>query len=208
MPGDERRANAAELSAEIKGKLRQFNRVLMSYIDFQQAGGIAQETLKRGLHDNYPHDRFLLQGLNCGMIIAYCRPFSHNVGRNTEGAVPDLPGRFMRLLSNDEKEVHDVVIKDRHSVLAHSDWDAWEMEPVIHRLAGSDLLVPMHNDVHAPLTREATEQLLGMCDKLREACSEERRRLEPELKPHLSVVELDPKELKRTAAKLGVDLPL
>ncbi len=88
-----------------------------------------------------------------------------------------IPVPLCFLIKSSIKEVHDVVMKDRHSVLAHSDWDAWEMEPVIERLAGSDLLVPMHNDIHAPLIREATEQLLRMCDKLREACLEERRRL-------------------------------
>ena len=82
------------------------------------------------------------------------------------------------------------------------------MEPVIHRVAGSDRLVPMHNAVHAPLTREATEQVQGMCNKLREACFEERRRLESDLKPHLSVVEFDASELKRIAADVGIDLPL
>ncbi len=36
---------------EVRGKLLQFHRVLMSYIDFEQAGEIASYILEHNLHD-------------------------------------------------------------------------------------------------------------------------------------------------------------
>jgi hypothetical protein len=52
-----------------------------------------------------------------------------------------------------------------------------------------------------------TEQFAIMCDKLREACFEERLRFEPELKPYLPVVEIDEEELKRFADERGTTWP-
>lgn len=162
---------APAVSPEIHGKLRQFQRVLMSYIDFEQAGSIAHHIIEADLHNDYLRNRSLLQGLNCGMVVAYCRPFAGSKNRDAK-SVPDLPGRFLRVLDEDERALHAIVLEDRNTVLAHSDSEAWNMRPVIHRFAGSDVLVPLHHDAHAPLTSEATRQLGRMCDKLREACSQ------------------------------------
>lgn len=195
-----------ELPGEIVGKLRQFNRVLMSYVDFQQAAGIAGYIMAENLHDRYPRDRFLLQGLNCAMIVAYCRPFSGN-DRGAAVKIPDLPPRILQALTAEEHEIHATVMKDRDTVLAHSDSRAWEPRPQIHRVRGRDILIPMFSYAHAPLTREVTEKFSAMCDKLREACFEERRRLEPELKRYLPVVEYDEEEFKRFAEERGIKWP-
>src|SRR5216683_8320062 len=93
---------------EIQAKLRHFNRVLMSYIDFQQAANIAHYILNEKVHDRHPHDRFLLQGLNCAMIVAYCRPFSGN-DRGAAVKIPDLPARFVRALTEEERWLHGIV---------------------------------------------------------------------------------------------------
>ena len=184
-------ADEIEPSPEIRGKLRYFNRVLMSYIDFQQACNIAHYILGDRLHerlcDRGPGDRFLLQGLNCAMIVAYCRPFSGNEGTI---AAPGLPAKFLRVLTEKERWLHEIVMKDRDERLAHSDSQAWEMEPVVYRSEkGNETLIPMHQSVHAPLTREATECLRDMTDKLQEKCFTERRRLEPELRPYFRVID-------------------
>jgi hypothetical protein len=180
-----------ERSPEIQGKLRHFSRVLMSYIDFQQAGSIAH--LMDGEYERLikpePGNRFFLQALNCAMILAYCRPFSGN-DRGAAVRIPGLPTRFLRVLTEDERVLHEVVMKDRDERLAHSDSAAWEMEPVVLRLRnGREVMIPLHHSVHAPLTREATQRLRDMAGKLQEECFGERRRLEPELRPHFRVVE-------------------
>ena len=171
--------------AELQGKYRQFLRVLMSYVDFEQAYAIASLILEQDLHARYPKEnRILLEALNCSMIVAYCRPFS---GNDSAAAykVPDLPERFLRQLSEAEREIHDVVMADRNRVLAHSDSEAWNMRPHYVRTGRHDILLPLHNNVHTPLLREPTERLRALCEKMREAMFEERIRLEAELGPHL-----------------------
>ncbi len=199
-------AEDTELPAEIFGKFRQFNRVLMSYVDFQQAAGIAGCIVNENLHERYPRDRFLLQGLNCAMIVAYCRPFSGN-DKGAAVKIPDLPPKILQVFTPEEWEIHAAVMEDRNTVLAHSDSRAWEPRPQIHRVRGRDIVVPMFNYAHAPLTRAVTEQFVVMCDKLREACFEERVRLEPELKPYLPVIEYDEEEVNRFAEEHGIKWP-
>jgi hypothetical protein len=121
--------------------------------------------------------------------------------------VPSLPERMLRVLSEDERRMHVAVKDERDRVLAHSDSTAWELRPQVLRLRGNEMLVPVHHDIHAPLTREGTGQFRIMCNKLMEACFEERIRLEPELMPFLKVIQPDDAELERVAAKLGVALP-
>ena len=93
----------------VHGKLGQFNRVLISYIDFEQARAIARIILDEDLHKNYPREnRILLEALNSSMVVAYCRPFSGNRG------IPDLPNRFVRSLTTAEKEIHEALMEDRN----------------------------------------------------------------------------------------------
>jgi len=125
------------------------------------------------------------------MIVAYCRPFSGN-DRGAAVKVPDLPARFLGVLTEEERELHGIIMEDRNSRLAPSDSEAWAMEPLVYRSKyGYEMLVPMHYSVHASLTLEATQSFQGMADKLREACFAERRRLELELRRYFRVVEVE-----------------
>ena len=92
-------------------------------------------------------------------------------------------------------------------MLAHSDSDAWDPQPHYIRIGSSEMLVPSFNYVHSPLLPKVVEQVKDMSNKLREACFEERQRLEPEVKPYLAVVEYDEEEVRRQAEERGLRLP-
>jgi hypothetical protein len=118
---------------EIDGKMRQYKRVLLSYADFKHAKLASAYILDCELHANYPKSSYVIrEALNCSMIVAYCRPFSGN-----GGSVPDLPSRLLRVLTPDERAIHDVIMQDRNKVLAHSDDDALQVEPVVWHVAGA-----------------------------------------------------------------------
>jgi hypothetical protein len=194
-------------STEVDGKVRQFNRVLMSYVDFHQAACIAEAILSAKLHDRLPSDRFLLEGLNAGMIVAYARPFSGN-DKGAKVKVPDLPNRILKGLTLAERELHGAVIKDRNQVVAHSDSRAWNPRPHYQRLPGGhEVLVPLFDNPHAPLTRDATAALGVLAGKLMEFSFEERTRLESELRPFIQVVEHSDVEVRGTAKRLGIKWP-
>lgn len=198
-------APTLEPTPEIEGKRRQFYRLHMSYVDFQQAAGLASYILNNKLHERLPRDRFLLQGLNCAMIVAYCRPFSGN-DRRSDLKIPDLPKRILRALDDDELELHEVVQSDRDKVMAHSDSDAWNPTPRILRVAGEDRLLPMFSNPHAPLNAEPTAMLKVMAAKLMEECFTERLKFEPELSPYLPIEEHSLEDIQQAAKELGIEI--
>lgn len=167
-----------EMSPEMKGKLRKFYRLLMSRGDFKQTYFIASYILDERLHDL--QDRRLLEALNCAMIVAYCRPFSGS-DRNSERRVPILPASFLKGLSEEEKEIHEVVMSDRNTVLAHSDSSAFDFQPEMLEVGGKTVLMPWSNDIRTPLTREATERLQALAKKLMQKALEDRMMLEKEV---------------------------
>jgi len=179
------------IPTEIQAKLRQFTRVLMSYGDFKHARLVSSYILDENLHSEYPNESFvLLPALNCAMIMSHCRPFSGNDAR-TRPKVPDLPSRFLDVLNDEERIVHDTVMQDRNKVLAHSDSDALQMEPVLMRINGGEILAPLTNWGLAPLTEEATATFSSAAQKLLEATFRKRERLEHELRPYLRVVDAE-----------------
>ena len=178
------------------GKLRQFHRLLMSYNDFQQAAWIASYILNHKLHEKVDRLRgtrryrtkLLWEALNCAMIVAYCRPFSGSDKRSSRG-IPDLPKRFLRALTEEEREIHDVAMQDRNVLMAHSDSDAWNLRTFFLQTAPDrKMLVPLHSDTRAPLIHSAVERLAANCKKLMELIMAERKRFEKELADVLPTV--------------------
>jgi hypothetical protein len=174
--------------AETEGRLRQFNRLILSYRDFKHAKLAAAYILAEHLHAKYPDESYVtLPALNASMILAYCRPFSGNAKR-----LPDLPGRFLRVLSEAEREIHETVLFDRNRLLAHSDAEALNPEPVRLRIADDrEVLVPLKNWGLAPLTEEATGVFLSAATKLFDATFLERCQLEKDLMPYFRTVTPD-----------------
>jgi len=173
-----------------EAQIRLLRRLLVSYNDFEHAAHISSHILTAKLHDNYPDkDRHILQGLNCAMIIAYARPFSGNKG--SEITLPELPQRFLRGFSPDERALHQVVMKDRNTLLAHSDSTAWNLRLSVVRSPDRAMLVPLHHDTTAPLDEKHTRMFNGMAIKLKEAVFAERRALEKKLIDRLPRLSLE-----------------
>jgi hypothetical protein len=93
------------------------------------------------------------------------------------------------VLNEAEREIHDVVLRDRNKVLAHSDSETLQVDPVLWRVAGRDMVLSIKNWGLAPLTEDATAIFHSAAEKLFMATIEERQRLEPELIPYLRVVD-------------------
>lgn len=176
------------LTPEIRSKIRQFYRVLISYGDFKQAHYIATYILDEKLHE--AEDMRLLEALNCAMIISYCRPFSGN-DRNTDRKIPDLPASFLSGISEDEKEIHEVVMSDRNTLMAHSDSSAHDLRPEVWKIKGHKTLMPLKNDTRAPLTKEATIVFQLLAKKMLHKAIIEHKNREPEMLPYFSEIEKD-----------------
>lgn len=170
----------SKLSTEVRGKIKQFYRLLMSYSDFNQANQIATRIMDEKLHRNGCEDRILLEALNSAMVVAYARPFSGN-DKNAETKINDLSTKYLKGLSRDEKEIHDIVIEDRNQVIAHSDSEARDYRIQVMTLNEKKILTPWSDDTRAPLTEEALMIFIKLSENMREITYEKRMKLEPEL---------------------------
>jgi len=168
------------LDDEAYANLKLFNRILISYNDFKQAHEIASLLIEGNLYDNYPREnRHLVIALNMAAIVAYARPFLDSRG---ELANNRLPGKVLRILSVEEKELHETVLKDRHTMMAHSDADANESIPLVIETGNRSLVIPKNASAYeTPLTADAMKLLQGISLKLRERCFELRQEMEPEM---------------------------
>jgi len=177
-----------QLSLEVKGRIRQFYRILLSYGDFKQAKYTASYILENKLHDM--EDRRLLESLNCAMIVAYCRPFSGN-DRGIYPKIPDLPSSFLKGIPKEENEIHKVVLEDRNTLIAHSDSLAAQLQPEIWNLNGLRVLLPIQNDRRAPLTLTTTKIFYSLASRLFEKVVYEQKRLEPEMLSYFDEKRID-----------------
>ncbi len=179
------------LDAESYAKLRLFNRILISYNDFKQAHEIASLLIEGDLYKNYPNEnRTLVIALNMAAIVAYARPFLDSRG---ELAHNRLPGKVLRKLNLKEKEVHEAVIKDRHTMMAHSDADANQSIPLVMEVNNRKVIIPKNASPYAvPLLPEAMEALCNMSFKLQEYCFELRQEMEPEMLDILPMAKMEP----------------
>ncbi len=179
----------SELSPEAGGKWKQLCRLLISYNDFKHAADVAHLYLNGDFDvdreewdgGDYYERRVTGEAMNGAMIVSYARPFSGN-DKAVKEKIPDIPGRYLRSLNENELRVHKNIISARNKKVAHSDSEAWEMVP--HQLEmdeGRRKVVPVCNDTLRPLPKEDIRTLLSICDTFMSAIIDERKELEKQL---------------------------
>lgn len=168
------------LSDEQFGKLRLFNRILISYNDFKQAHEIASLLLDGDLYRNYPKEnRHLVIALNMAAVVAYSRPFLNS---GSDLAHNRLPGRVLGILNSEELALHETVIEDRNTMMAHSDADANVAIPLVMETDRGPVVIPKNASAYAtPLTSKTMELLSVIALKLQEHCFALRQEMEPEV---------------------------
>lgn len=172
-------------------KLRLFNRALISYNDFKQAHEIATLLVDGNLYRDYPREnRHLVIALNMAAIVAYTRPFLNSGG---ELAHNRLPGRVLRQLTAEEMALHETVLEDRNTMMAHSDADANLSIPLVMDTDRGPIVVPQNASPYATCLLPESMQLLRMIAfKLQEHCFVLRQELEPEVVSFLPRVRVEP----------------
>jgi hypothetical protein len=175
-----------------EAKLHQ--RLALSGADFKHAWRTSERILKRKLHEKYRGVNIeVLRALNCSMVLAYTRPFCGAQARRNESIQP-LPAKILRVLTREERKLHDEVMRSRNKFLAHTDADAVSLETVILRLPnGSENLVYFGADRMRPLDAALTHVLGEAATKLWEFTQSLATELEAQLLPYFRV--LTPEEL-------------
>jgi len=165
---------------QIDGRIRQFKRIAMSFADFKDAFEMSKHIIECDLHSDFEKNKLILSSLNCSMIIAYCRPFSGNDTRNSI-KIADLSLNSLSGLSSVERKMHDYVINERNTLLAHSDSQAVDLKFVINEYGTIKKLQPIRNWSLAPLTLANVKIFNAMASKLLSYVATKRKDLEPEI---------------------------
>lgn len=179
----------SELSPEAGGKWKQLCRLLISYNDFKHAADVAHLYLNGDFDvdreewdgGDYYERRVTGEAMNGTMIVSYARPFSGN-DKAVKEKIPDIPGRYLRLLNENELRVHKTILNARNKKVAHSDSEAWEMVPYLLEINEEKKHVfPVCNDILRPLPKEVIRTLVSICDTFMSAIIDERKELEKQL---------------------------
>ncbi|GAA4823125.1 hypothetical protein GCM10011365_25590 [Marinicella pacifica] len=166
-------------------EFRLFNRLLLSYNDFKQAHEIASVLLESGYYDNVPENRTLILALNLTVIIAYSRPFKTSRGKLV---LKTLPKEILSAFDSEQMEVHQQILYDRDTMMAHSDAGANDVVPKVLELGNRKILVPMNASPYAtPLLRDVMEKVATMAYELQERTFEMRMEIEPRIIDKLPV---------------------
>lgn len=97
---------------------REFRRWILSSIDIDQAIGWANIILENQLYEEGDEEAQIISiGLQTSMVVAYSRPFSGNYDR--EHTTGRLNNEFLEVYDDDEKALHNRIIRLRHQVFAH-----------------------------------------------------------------------------------------
>lgn len=161
-------------------KLRLFNRILISYNDFKQAHEIASLLIDGNLYRNYPKEnRHLVIALNMGAIVAYTRPFLDSRGKLAHNR---LPGQVLSQLTAEEMVLHETILKDRSTMMVHSDADVNLSIPLVVETGHGPIVLPKNASAYETILLPDSMRLLStMAVKLREHCFALRQELEPDL---------------------------
>ena len=168
------------LDKQIDGRIRQFKRITMSFADFKEAVDMSEHIIKSELHADFEKHMLILCSLNCSMIIAYCRPFSGNDSRNGV-KIPDLSANSLKVLSPIERKMHDYVIGERNTLLAHSDSVEVDLKFAINQYGEHRMLQPIRNRNIVPMTLENVKVFNATALKLLSYVASKRKDLEPEM---------------------------
>lgn len=107
-------------------------------------------------------------GLLSAAIVAYCRPFSSNYSRGYAAKKLDVDALAMSTFRKrpDLRELHNLMIEKRNTVIAHADWEARNVE--ITMTGGAGMIVACSKpDIWQGVEIQALRQL---ADGVRQDC--------------------------------------
>lgn len=89
----------------------------------------------------------IVTALNIALVVSYSRPFLQSKTGPKNSAISRLPGKILRCLSEDQKNLHKQVLQRRNQEYAHSDADSYS--PIISN-TDFGLMRIMRNPFPAP----------------------------------------------------------
>lgn len=161
-------------------RIKQFKRVVLSFADFKEAVDLSTNLIESDLLDDQNKNFIMLSALTSAMILAYSRPFSGNDSK-ANSKIPDLGGKVLRDLGNEEKELHIWLLNQRNTLIAHSDTEAVDLKFVVYDLGDRQMLQPIRNRNTRHFALKHALPFKALASKMLNYVAAERDKLEPEM---------------------------
>ncbi len=94
---------------------------------------------------------------------------------------PDLGGKVLRDLDNEEKELHKWLLNQRNTLIAHSDTEAVDLKFVVYDFGDRKMLQPIRNEKYKALRFKTCLPFKALASKMLNYVAAERDKLEPEM---------------------------
>jgi hypothetical protein len=91
----------------------------------------------------------------------------------------------LELLNDGERKIHEYLLFCRNKLIAHTDAEFADLDPILAFDMPGQLVIPLRNDSMAPFTPEYSAEVAKVCEKLWHWTVEERDRIEPDILPML-----------------------
>ncbi len=120
------------LNTELEPQLRLYRRLWISRNDLDCAKASIESILKSNLR--YPRRKkpeHLLVALTTTLVISYARPIVNSRGQSTT-ALRTVPATLLKVLTSQERILHDAIIEMRNQEVAHSDAEILELSIQLH----------------------------------------------------------------------------
>lgn len=163
--------------------LKRYYRILLSYGDFKHAFMCAK-ALSHFDEERLPEAETEHRAVYCSLVVAYSRPFNSSGGSRI-GKIPPLSSNVLDILEDNERGIHHYILLCRNKLIAHTDAQFADLEPIVASDMPGEMVVPLRNDSMAPFTAEYAAQVARVCEKLWTWSVEERHSIEPDIIPSL-----------------------
>ena len=172
------------LSSDQRALLRNYYRLVLSYKDFKHAYKCAEWLAFQG-DDYIPENGLAESAYYSSAVVSYSRPFNSG-GISKHGKVPRLKFENLPESSNRELEIHSYILLTRNELIAHTDANAVNLEPIIAADMPGSHVVPLVNDALAPFVTSYSTEFANLAERWMIWVVEERHRIEPAVLPYLN----------------------
>ena len=88
----------------------------------------------------WARQHYTRDALETAIRVAYSIPFTRSKTTKSNDTLPKLPGLYLKDLSREERQLHELIIGERQALYAHSDADAYQPELEIRPNSKAQLL--------------------------------------------------------------------
>ena len=166
-------------------KKNQLKRLVIAQNDLSQARSFCNYIERKKLFNPSSNDeRLVRRALDTAIVVAYSRPFKG--GKRNNSSVPSMmTGKYMSVLTDEEKELHKRMLKRRSSEYAHSDAEAYNVKFYVTDAPELpfNFMIPSSRNPHAPIPQNELKSLELIIEKILAFSFEKSRELSEELFP-------------------------